>query len=320
MTYNPDIHHRRSIRLRGYDYSQNGLYFITICTQNRKHLFGTITNGQMALNPMGEIAHSEWFKTESMRPNLRLHEFIVMPNHIHGIIEIIPVGAHCMRPLVPPTTDNHGQSEQGRVQRAPTDGGITDRHGQSELGHGQHAGNIVGAHCMRPLVPPATDNHGESEQGRVQRAPTDGGITDCHGQSESGHGQHAGNIVGAHCMRPPDMPPATDNHGESDQGRVQRAPTDGGITDRHGQHAGNIVGAHCMRPLDVQRAPTVGDIVRGYKSAVTKRINALRNTPGLPVWQRNYHEHIIRNETAYLKIADYTQTNPQRWQEDTYHG
>ena len=90
MKYNPDIHHRRSIRLKGYDYSQNGLYFITICTQNREQLFGTITNSQMALNPMGEIAHNEWFKTESMRPNLRLHEFIVIPNHIHGIIEIIP--------------------------------------------------------------------------------------------------------------------------------------------------------------------------------------------------------------------------------------
>ncbi|XGB43143.1 MAG: hypothetical protein LVS60_04975 [Nodosilinea sp. LVE1205-7] len=90
MKYNPDIHHRRSIRLKGYDYSQNGLYFVTICTQNRHHLFGTITNGQMALNPMGEIVHDEWFKTASMRPNIRLHEFIVMPNHIHGIIEIIP--------------------------------------------------------------------------------------------------------------------------------------------------------------------------------------------------------------------------------------
>ena len=220
MKYNPDIHHRRSIRLKGYDYSQNGLYFITICTQNREHLFGTITNGQMALNPMGEIAHNEWFKTESMRPNIRLHEFIVMPNHIHGIIEIIPVGAHCMRPLDVETNNNDPQSQPseqlGRVQRA-TNGVITDHHGQSESGHGQHAGNIVGAHCMRPLDVPPT--------------PTNRGITD--------------------------------NHGESEQlGRVQRAPTGNGG----------------------QRVPTVGDIVRGYKSAVTKRINALRNTPGLPMW------------------------------------
>ncbi|XGB43144.1 MAG: hypothetical protein LVS60_04980 [Nodosilinea sp. LVE1205-7] len=115
------------------------------------------------------------------------------------------------------------------------------------------------------------------------------------------------------------QPAPTDTDSPPEHGRVQPAPTDAAIADHHGQHAGNIVRAHCMRPLDVQRAPTVGDIVRGYKSAVTKHVNALRNTPGLPVWQRNYHEHIIRNETAYLKIAEYTRTNPQRWQEDTYH-
>ncbi|XGB39991.1 MAG: hypothetical protein LVT47_04040 [Cyanobacteria bacterium LVE1205-1] len=73
----------------------------------------------MALNPIGKIAHDEWLKTESMRPNIRLHEFIVMPNHIHGIIEIIgtlphSVRAHCMRPLdirppqsAPPITIPH---------------------------------------------------------------------------------------------------------------------------------------------------------------------------------------------------------------------
>lgn len=70
MKYNPDIHHRRSIRLKGYDYSQEGLYFATICTQNREHLFGTITNGKMQLNPVGEVAHIEWFNSETMRPNM----------------------------------------------------------------------------------------------------------------------------------------------------------------------------------------------------------------------------------------------------------
>jgi REP element-mobilizing transposase RayT len=296
MKYNPDIHHRRSIRLKGYDYSQNGLYFITICTQNREHLFGTITNGQMALNPMGEIAHNEWFKTASMRPNIRLHEFIVMPNHIHGIIEIIPtpphpVRTHCMRP---PDMPNHGQSERlGRVQRAPTNAATTDNHGQSAPGHGQRAGDIVRTHCMRPPDMPST--------------------TDNHGQSAPGHGQHAGDIVRTHCMRPPDMSSTTDNHGQSAPG--------------HGQHAGDIVRAHCMRPPDMpsttdnhgQRAPTVGDIVRGYKSAVTKRINEIRNISGVPVWQRNYHEHIIRNEIAYLRISEYIQANPRRWQDDNYH-
>jgi len=69
----------------------------------------------------------------------------------------------------------------------------------------------------------------------------------------------------------------------------------------------------------VQRAPTVGDIVRGYKSSVTKQIRQLHENFNLLVWQRNYHEHIIRNEESYLKIAEYIQTNPLRWQEDKYY-
>jgi putative transposase len=86
--YNPNIHHRRSIRLKGYDYSQAGLYFITICCQDRAHLFGEIINGEMNLNFYGQIAYEEWLKTEQIRDNCTLHEFIIMPNHIHGIIEI----------------------------------------------------------------------------------------------------------------------------------------------------------------------------------------------------------------------------------------
>jgi len=188
MKYDSGIHHRRSIRLRGYDYSQNGLYFITICCNERQPIFGEVVGDEMCLNDAGRLAHEEWEKTGTMRENIELHEFIVMPNHIHGIIEI-----------------------------------------------------AVGAHCMRPDVarPDVTDDEVRNQAGR-------------------------------------------------NQGRVQRAPT-------------------------------VGDIVRGYKSSVTKRINQLRKMSNSPVWQRNYYEHIIRNEEAYLKIAEYIQTNPQRWNEDTYH-
>ncbi len=89
MTYNPHKHHRRSIRLKGYDYAQAGLYFITICCQDRAHLFGKIENGEMLLNAYGKIAYEEWKNTENIRNNCRIHEFIIMPNHIHGIIEII---------------------------------------------------------------------------------------------------------------------------------------------------------------------------------------------------------------------------------------
>lgn len=88
MKYNPAIHHRKSIRLKGYDYSKEGLYFITICTQNREHLFGEIVDGKMILNDAGHIAFYEWFELKKRFKNIELYEFIVMPNHIHGIIEI----------------------------------------------------------------------------------------------------------------------------------------------------------------------------------------------------------------------------------------
>lgn len=88
MPYNPDIHHRRSIRLKGYDYSRAGLYFLTLCCANRDHLFGHIEKGTMCLNLFGSIAWQEWLNTSTIRPNITLDAFIVMPNHIHGIIEI----------------------------------------------------------------------------------------------------------------------------------------------------------------------------------------------------------------------------------------
>ena len=95
--YNPQVHHRKSIRLKGYDYSQEGLYFITICTHKRKCLFGEIiknadNEAEMILNEYGIMAHDEWLKTTEIRPNVELCEFVVMPNHFHGIIRIIGRG------------------------------------------------------------------------------------------------------------------------------------------------------------------------------------------------------------------------------------
>jgi REP element-mobilizing transposase RayT len=79
---------KNSLRLSGYDYTQSGLYFITICTKNRQSVSGDIVNGEMKLNKYGIIAQSEWNKTINLRENVQSHEIIVMPNHIHAIIEI----------------------------------------------------------------------------------------------------------------------------------------------------------------------------------------------------------------------------------------
>jgi len=78
--------HRRSIRLKGYDYSQNGAYFITICNQNRECLFGEIIGQKMILNDVGKMIDYQWNELQNKFNNIQLDEYIVMPNHFHGII------------------------------------------------------------------------------------------------------------------------------------------------------------------------------------------------------------------------------------------
>jgi len=81
-------HNRQSTRLKGYDYSSPGRYFITIITRNRIHLFGKIEDGAMKLNHLGKIARDEWNKTLELRPNVSLGEFVIMPDHIHLVFYI----------------------------------------------------------------------------------------------------------------------------------------------------------------------------------------------------------------------------------------
>jgi len=86
--YNPLIHHRRSIRLPGYDYTQNGAYFITLCVKNRKCLFGKIMGGKMVLNDIGKMIENQWCELQHRFKNIEIDKFIIMPNHFHGIIII----------------------------------------------------------------------------------------------------------------------------------------------------------------------------------------------------------------------------------------
>ena len=177
-------HNRRSIRLRDYDYSSPGEYFITICTQNRECLFGEVVDGEMVLNDFGKIAYNEWNQTEKVRSNVELDVFVIMPNHMHAILGIV-----------------------ANIQ---------------ELGQ-----PTVGAHGDTPL--------------------------------------------------------------------------------------------HDHKSKFKSPSKTVGAIVRGYKSTVTKQINQIRQTPGQKIWQRNYYEHIIRNEKSLNRIRDYILNNPASWEEDQNH-
>ena len=115
MKYNPDIHHRRSIRLREYDYAGAGAYFVTVCAHERQCLFGGIREGVMTLNEAGMIVESVWQALPDRFPQIVLDEFVVMPNHFHGIVVIQNAGALLVAPDV-----SNSDSKPGAASSAPS--------------------------------------------------------------------------------------------------------------------------------------------------------------------------------------------------------
>ena len=196
MNFDPDEHHRRSIRLQVYDYSQAGAYFITLVTHNRAGLFGEIVGGDMRLNTAGEMVQEEWRRLGQRFPNIHLGAFVVMPNHIHAIITIrsMPVGATRL--------------EQTRASSTPD------------------------------TVPDEV----------------------------------------------------------SFEGGGSPLPMNGVVSRPHGPPHGSI-----------------GAFVGQFKSRVTKRLWADSGLSRIPIWQRNYYEHIIRSEDEYQRIHRYIAANPINW-------
>jgi putative transposase len=88
MNHDSAKHHRRSLRLKGYDYSSSGAYFLTICTHQRQCLFGEIINDEMKLNQFGDAIANEWEKSALIRQEIELDMWVIMPNHFHGIVVI----------------------------------------------------------------------------------------------------------------------------------------------------------------------------------------------------------------------------------------
>ncbi len=234
--YNPNIHHRRSIRLKGYDYSQAGLYFITICVQNRKCLFGEIANGEMILNDAGIMVENEWLKLPERFNNIQLHEYVVMPNHFHAILEI--VGATLVvAPLV--VAPDHDTAPNHDIDQQP---------------QGQQEGQPQGI------------------------APTE----------NKKKGNHEGNEKGNHEGLP---------RREIEKGQLQ------GIAPTKNKTIGDMLGAF-------QSIVTV-EYIRGVKTLGWQPFNG-------KLWQRNYWEHIIRNEQSYQNISNYIINNPKKWDEDKF--
>lgn len=113
-------HRRRSIRLQGYDYTQTGAYFVTLCTYKREHLFGHVANDVMVLNDAGITVADCWLAIPDHFPHVELDEFVVMPKHVHGIVVIVDsvsgtpvggnVGAENFSPLQPSSSPQQNQS------------------------------------------------------------------------------------------------------------------------------------------------------------------------------------------------------------------
>lgn len=116
--YNPEIHHRKSIRIKEYDYTKEGFYFVTICCHEHQCLFGRIIKGEMVLNECGRMIKKWYIELENKFPNFKNHSIIVMPNHIHFIMELTTtVGADlCVCPY-----KNHvnNQNELGEHTGSP---------------------------------------------------------------------------------------------------------------------------------------------------------------------------------------------------------
>jgi putative transposase len=129
--YNPQIHHRRSIRLKGYDYTQCGAYFVTICTQGRVCLFGDVMDGEMVLNPFGRVVATYWERLPRHFPRVQLGTWVVMPNHVHGIIII---------------TDDDGGG--GRGEAFPQSSMMTMRAGNAQASGRQG----IGGECLAPTT------------------------------------------------------------------------------------------------------------------------------------------------------------------------
>ena len=196
MNYNSDIHHRRSIRLRGYDYAVAGAYFVTICTVERQCLFGEIAGAGISLNGFGTAVSESWRAITIHFPNVQLDEYVIMPNHFHAILHVI-----------------------------------------KSAGADVHVGAHVGAK-QGSSASPGFGNNNDADKGEA-------------GESF------------ASPLRP------------------------------HGTVSGSA-----------------GAVIQNFKSVSTRRINKISNNAGRQIWQRNYYEHVIRNEHDLENIRCYIADNP----------
>ena len=232
MAYDPKIHRRRSLRLKGYDYTQVGAYFVTIVTRGRLCLFGEIVGKEMRLNAAGEMVCGFWEVLPQRFPTIEIDMFVVMPNHLHGIVVI--------KNRATPTIDNTkstnvgaglvpAQSTNSTEHRATTRVAPTN---QNPDRSGENAPNTVGAGLV-----PAQNTNSTEHRATTRVAPTN--------QNPDRSGENAPNTVGAGLV------PAQNTNSTEHRATTRVAPTNQN-PDRSGENAPNTVGAGCTCPKHQQ--------------------------------------------------------------------
>ena len=274
MRFDPERHRRRSMRLKGYDYSQAGAYFVTICTQGRACLFGEVVDGEMRLNDAGRMVVAEWERLPALFPNVVLDAFVVMPNHIHGIVIL---------------TDPADDATDGATAIGATIGGATTGRAATGGATTRVAPTTAGDDATpvgAGLVPAL------STMARDDAIPVGAGLVPAPSTAQS---------VPAPSTPAPSTP-ATPAPAPSTPATPAPAPP---------------VPAP-PTPAPSVPAPTLGDVIGAFKSRVTvEYIRGVKTFGWTPfdrrLWQRNYYEHIIRNEEALNRIRRYIVENPIRW-------
>jgi putative transposase len=275
MRFDPERHRRRSMRLKGYDYSQAGAYFVTICTQGRACLFGEVVDGEMRLNDAGRMVVAEWERLPALFPNVVLDAFVVMPNHIHGIVIL---------------TDPADDATDGATAIGATIGGATTGRAATGGATTRVAPTTAGDDATpvgAGLVPAL------STMARDDAIPVGAGLVPA--PSTPAQSVPAPSVPAPSTPATPAPAPSTPAT-PAPAPPVPAPPT----------------------PAPSVPAPTLGDVIGAFKSRVTvEYIRGVKTFGWTPfdrrLWQRNYYEHIIRNEEALNRIRRYIVENPIRW-------
>jgi len=133
MKYNPDIRKRKSLRLKEYDYSGQGMYFVTICVKNRECLFGNIANNKIILSVPGKIAHDCLTEITTHFRDIMLDNYVIMPNHVHAIIMIKTGNDQHRRGLINQTPTNQTPTNQTPTNQTPTNQTPTNQTPTSQI-------------------------------------------------------------------------------------------------------------------------------------------------------------------------------------------